>query len=32
MTAVKADPLSAQAFMCNYQSHWIAIRQLYGTW
>ena len=32
MKEVKANPLSAQAFMCNYQSHWIAIRQLYGTW
>ena len=32
MTAVKADPLQAQAFMCNYENHWIAIRQLWGTW
>lgn len=26
------DPLKEQAFICNLQSHWLAVRKLNGQW
>jgi len=32
MKEIKGEPLQAMAFMCNMQSHWIAIRKLGNCW
>ena len=31
MKAMREDPLQCDAFICNHENHWLAIRRMYGT-